>query len=86
MRPPARPRSRRTAFRALGSLAALACALAALGEDRVLFSVDYPFEDCKVAAGFIESAPVDRRQLRKLCHENAERVLGLKLGGSRAAA
>lgn len=68
------------------SHAALACALAALGEDRVLFSVDYPFEDCKVAAGFIESAPVDRRQLRKLCYENAERVLGLQLGGSRAAA
>lgn len=34
MRPPARPRSRRTAFRALASLAALACALAAHGPVR----------------------------------------------------
>lgn len=68
------------------SHAALLCALTALGYDRVLFSVDYPYEDCTVATGFIESAPINQRQLRKICYENAERVLGLTLGGSRKAA
>ena len=29
-----------------------------LGESSVLFSVDYPYEDCGVAAEFIESAPI----------------------------
>jgi 2,3-dihydroxybenzoate decarboxylase len=55
----------------------LLCALAALGEDRVLFSVDYPYEDCGVAADFIESAPVDEAVRARICHGNAERLLRL---------
>lgn len=35
---------------------ALLCALSTLGEDAVMFSVDYPYEDCSVAATFIETA------------------------------
>jgi 2,3-dihydroxybenzoate decarboxylase len=66
--------------------ASLLCALAALGEDRVLFSVDYPYEDCRVACEFVESAPISAAQLRKVCYENAERILGLKLQSGRAAA
>jgi len=64
----------------------LLCALAALGEDRVLFSVDYPYEDCSVAARFIETAPIGAAGLRKVCYANAERVLGLKLASERSAA
>jgi 2,3-dihydroxybenzoate decarboxylase len=59
------------------SHAALACALAALGEDSVMFSVDYPFEDCAVAAKFIESAPLSEVARAKVCHGTARRLLGL---------
>lgn len=57
--------------------ASLVCALSALGEDRVLFSVDYPYEECTTAARFIESAPIDQAVRAKVCHRNAERVLRL---------
>lgn len=57
---------------------ALQCAIAELGDDRVLFSVDYPYEDAKEAADWIESTPLtDDAQREKLCYRNAERVLRL---------
>ena len=49
----------------------------ALGEERVLFSVDYPYEDCSVAAEFIETAPISETARGKICHGNAERLLRL---------
>lgn len=57
--------------------AALAEALAAMGEDAVMFSVDYPYEDTQVAADFIETAPLDEAVRAKVCHANAERILKL---------
>lgn len=61
---------------------ALQCALTEMGDDRVLFSVDYPYEDAKGAADWIESTPVltDQAQRDKVCYKNAERVL--RLGNS----
>lgn len=57
---------------------ALQCALAEIGDDRVLFSIDYPYEDAKQAADWIESTPLaDEAQREKLCYKNAERVLRL---------
>jgi len=56
----------------------LQCALAALGEDNVLFSVDYPFEESKQAGDWIEQAPISEAVREKVCYKNAERVLGLK--------
>ena len=55
----------------------LLCALSALGEDSVMFSVDYPYEDCGVAAEFIETAPIGEAARAKVCHGNAERLLRL---------
>lgn len=54
----------------------LTCAVNALGADRVMFSVDYPYESSEQAAQFIERVPVDEPTRRRLCFENAERVLG----------
>lgn len=53
----------------------LMCAVAALGATRVMFSVDYPYESSEQASQFIESAPVDEETRRRLCFQNAERVL-----------
>jgi len=57
----------------------LQCAITEMGDDRVLFSVDYPFEDATQAADWIEGTPVltDQAQRDKLCYKNAERVLRL---------
>jgi 2,3-dihydroxybenzoate decarboxylase len=57
---------------------ALLCAMAELGDDRVLFSVDYPFEDAKVASDWIDAAPITAEQREKVCYGNAERALRVK--------
>lgn len=56
----------------------LNCAIHELGEERVMFSVDYPYESSKTAAQFIELAPVSKKVLEKICYENAKNVLNLK--------
>lgn len=56
---------------------ALICALAELGDDRVLFSVDYPYEEAKEASDWIDRAPIGRQQREKICYRNAQRVLHL---------
>jgi 2,3-dihydroxybenzoate decarboxylase len=55
----------------------LADAIAALGEDSVMFSVDYPYEDTQTATAFVESAPISEAVRAKVCHGNAERILRL---------
>lgn len=55
----------------------LLCALAALGEDNVMFSVGYPYEDSEVAARFIETAPISAAARAKVCRQNATRLLRL---------
>jgi 2,3-dihydroxybenzoate decarboxylase len=42
-----------------------------------MFSVDYPFEDCEVAAKFIESAPISEEARAKVRHGTARRLLRL---------
>lgn len=56
----------------------LNCAIQELGEERVLFSVDYPYESSKIAAQFIEQASISKEVLKKICYENAHRVLNFK--------
>jgi 2,3-dihydroxybenzoate decarboxylase len=55
----------------------LLCTLAALGEDSIMFSADYPFERTSEAAEFIEAAPVSEAVRAKICYGNAARVLRL---------
>jgi len=57
----------------------LICAMLALGSERILFSVDYPYESTKEATEFIHSAPISEIDHENICYRNAERVL--KLGG-----
>lgn len=54
---------------------ALRCALDNLGEDNVMFSADYPFEDAKVACDWIEAADVGAERREKVAHKNAESIL-----------
>ena len=53
-------------------------AVGEMGEDAVMFSVDYPYEDTDLAVEFIESAPLSDGQRRKICHDNAARLFGFQ--------
>ncbi|GAB7545906.1 amidohydrolase family protein [Cupriavidus sp. 8B] len=57
------------------SPAALNGAIAEMGAEAVLFSVDYPYESTAIAADFIEQAPMDEATRSLVCHGNAERIL-----------
>lgn len=56
---------------------ALACAVLSVGSDRILFSVDYPYEVMDVAARWIDSAPMAERDRRKIAYENASKLFKL---------
>ncbi len=45
-----------------------------LGADRVLFAIDYPYEQTEDAVGFIRNAEQPRDVMEKICHGNAERL------------
>ena len=49
-------------------------ALKMCGPERVMFAIDYPFEQTEEATAFIRSAPVSEAVMRKITHETAERV------------
>ena len=58
-------------------LPALLCSYLALGADRILFAVDYPFGLGKETVQFIESAPICDSDKEKICHSNVEKLLKL---------
>jgi 2,3-dihydroxybenzoate decarboxylase len=57
--------------------AALQCAIGTMGVERVLFSVDYPYQSPASATAFIRSAALDDAQRTAICSGNADRLLGL---------
>nr|WP_246548827.1 amidohydrolase family protein [Ancylobacter oerskovii] len=56
----------------------LIAALSALGADKVLFSVDYPYEDSVVAGRFLDAAPLDEETRGKVARGNAISVMNIK--------
>jgi 2,3-dihydroxybenzoate decarboxylase len=56
----------------------LRCALEEIGEDRVLFSIDYPYESSKEAGDWLDNAGLASETLRKVASGNAKRLLHLK--------
>jgi 2,3-dihydroxybenzoate decarboxylase len=54
---------------------ALLCAYLALGADRILFAVDYPYESNREAVEFMEMAPICDSDKEKIFHLNAEKLL-----------
>jgi 2,3-dihydroxybenzoate decarboxylase len=55
----------------------LRCALEELGEDRVLFSIDYPYESSKDAGDWLDNAGLAAGTLTKVASGNATRLLHL---------
>ncbi|HTH99127.1 MAG TPA: amidohydrolase family protein [Stellaceae bacterium] len=55
----------------------LVCALEALGDSRVMFSADYPFESAIEAARFMDDVAMDEGLRTKVAYGNAATLLGL---------
>ena len=52
-------------------------AVTELGVDRVLFSVDYPFEEVADAAGWFDNAEISEADRMKIGRTNAQRLFNL---------
>ena len=56
---------------------ALECCLKEVGVDRILFSVDYPFNSNTEAVEFVRAAALGEEERSKIFHDNAARLLRL---------
>ncbi len=55
----------------------LHCALQAMGSDRVLFSVDYPYQSAETATEFLKTVEIEPSVKEALASGNAARLLGV---------
>ena len=55
----------------------LALALATLGEDRIMFSVDYPMASTRAGADWFRAVDLPRAVKEKIAHRNAGMLLGI---------
>jgi predicted TIM-barrel fold metal-dependent hydrolase len=56
---------------------ALACCIAELGIDRIMFAVDYPYNSCAEGVAFVRNAPISEADKEKIFHGNADHLLRL---------
>lgn len=56
---------------------ALLCSISALGNERVMFSIDYPFESTELAARFMSEAPLTDDLRTRVAGGNARALFGL---------
>ena len=56
---------------------ALLCSIMATGADKIMLSVDWPFNDNKEAVDWLQGAPLSREDKTKILGGNAARLLGL---------
>ena len=61
--------------------AALHCAIATMGVERVLFAVDYPYQSPYTATEFIRTARLDDHDRHAICSGNADKLLHLNPDG-----
>lgn len=55
----------------------LQCALAVLGADRIIFSVDHPYTPNEPMVNLLKTAPIDEADREKIAHGNVEKLLRL---------
>ena len=47
------------------------------GADRIMFAIDYPYEQTSEAVDFIRTATLTDEARKKICHANAEAIFGI---------
>lgn len=57
---------------------ALLGAIGAIGENNVMFAIDYPYESSSIAVEFLKSAPLSDTTREKIAWKNAERILKIR--------
>lgn len=55
----------------------LLCATSAVGVDRIMLAVDYPFSENIQGRNFIDNAPISQEDRKAIAHANADRLFGL---------
>jgi len=55
----------------------LTCAISAVGEDRIMFAVDYPFVETCRSVEQIENTPISQETKEKIYYKNAQKLFGL---------
>ncbi|MFI9271197.1 amidohydrolase family protein [Kitasatospora sp. NPDC052896] len=55
----------------------LGLALRSVGEDSIMFAIDYPYEDPATAVAFLREVPLTDGQRTAIGHRTAERVFGI---------
>lgn len=53
-------------------------ALHAIGDDKIMFAIDAPYEESADAVTFLRTAPITERQRSNISHRTAERVFKLR--------
>jgi 2,3-dihydroxybenzoate decarboxylase len=61
------------------SMPVLRLCLDVVGVERILFAVDYPYEDDREAVRFIDEAKVTKEERKMICETNAVRLFNLKV-------
>jgi 5-carboxyvanillate decarboxylase len=56
-----------------------------LGADRIMFAIDYPYQESAEAVEFMNTAPISEEDKEKIFHTNAERVFRIKKAKALAA-
>jgi len=56
---------------------AFMCVYRILGAERIMFAVDYPYEVNDKGTKFIDALRIDEADKARICHLNAEKLLGL---------
>jgi len=59
--------------------AAFHCALAAVGASRIMFSVDYPYEEMSAAAAWFDHTPLPEAERMRIGRTNATALFGIEL-------
>ena len=57
---------------------ALDYSIKALGEDNVMWAIDYPYQPTAPAVQWMDAAPVSEEVRAKLYHKNAERIFRIQ--------
>jgi predicted TIM-barrel fold metal-dependent hydrolase len=49
-----------------------------MGSDKIMFAIDYPYQESRESADFMNSAPLPAEDCEKIAHKNAEKLFRIQ--------